>query len=227
LKSFVLLAMACVPAAFAAELALPPVVLYARFQQAPSEAVTTALRKELDSVMAPAGIGFEWRSLDNVRGDAPAVELVVVSFDGNCGAGELLHRPSVGGVLGWTHVSEGTVLPFTEIRCDLIRRFVQTHLLELPYSARDQAFGRAVARVLAHELYHVFTGSRSHGRAGLAKSTYNALDLLEERFEFDARDAAVLRHSPFHAALEVSSGNAAVAVPETLESDGRLQGEAQ
>ena len=50
---------------------------------------------------------------------------------------------------------------------------------------RDYLYGRAMARIAAHELYHVMMGSRDHGREGVAKPSISTADLLDERFDFD------------------------------------------
>jgi len=58
---------------------------------------------------------------------------------------------------------------------------------------RDYLYGRAMARVAAHELYHVVIGSRDHGHEGVAKPAFSVGDLLDERFDFDRIALALLR----------------------------------
>ena len=76
------------------------------------------------------------------------------------------------GALGWTHVSDGAILPFSEIDCDRIREFVQKELLYWKPAEREEVLGRAMARVVAHELYHIFANTPHHGSDGVAKAAY-------------------------------------------------------
>ena len=168
--------------------------------------VFESLQAELATIMAPAGIRFEWRSLKGVRGDEVSVELVVVQFKGTCDAANLGLRRYPPGALGWTHVSGGDVLPFSDVQCDGIRQFVRCGLAGLPLAAREKAFGRALGRVLAHELYHVFAGSRLHGAHGIAKPIYTVSELLADHLEFQAHDFDVLRSCKARAALNLPVG---------------------
>jgi len=101
-----------------------PIALYTQFQEDPPEAVTEALHDELDSVMAPMGLRFEWHSLTGARGNEVAVELAVLTFKGRCDVAGLMPRNGSPGALGWTHVSDGIILPFSDVDCDRIRGFV-------------------------------------------------------------------------------------------------------
>jgi len=192
----VLLALAAAPGgtrlpAPPAEVA--PIALYTQFQQEPPQAVTDALRDELEFIMAPLGLRFEWRSLPNVRGDEIAVELAVLTFKGRCDVTGLLPRTTNPGALGWTHVSDGVILPFSDIDCDHVRGFLQKQLLQQPVQEREPAFGRALGRVVAHELYHIFANTHKHGSEGVGKPAYTVKELLDDAFRFEDREGDALR----------------------------------
>ena len=82
------------------------------------------------------------------------------------------------GPLGWTHISEGAILPFADIDCDGIRSFLQAGLLGARADTEKSMYGRAVGRVLAHELYHIFANTQHHGAGGVGKATYTVDNLL-------------------------------------------------
>jgi hypothetical protein len=170
-----------------------PIALYSEFRQQPPAAVRSALYGELESIMTPLGLRFEWRDLHGPRLEEPAVELAVISFKGRCDASGLVRRPATPGPLGWTHISDGSILPFSDVDCDGVRTFLQSDLLALPASAREAAFGRALARVLAHELYHIFAGTTHHGSCGIGKEAYSARDLLAGGFRFEKRESKALK----------------------------------
>jgi hypothetical protein len=49
---------------------------------------------------------------------------------------------------------------------------------------RDYIYGRAMARVVAHELYHVLSQDHGHAEDGVAKPAFATSDLLANHFEF-------------------------------------------
>jgi hypothetical protein len=95
--------------------------------------------------------------------------------------------------LGWTYVSDGAILPYGDVDCDRIRLFIQMGLLGVPARQREQAYGRAVGRVVAYELYHILTRNPRHGSVGVGKAAYTVRDLLGDRFVFDEAESEQLR----------------------------------
>jgi len=167
--------------------------LYTHFQQQPPDAVLESLQEELANIMLPMGLGFEWRSLDASKGNEVSAELAVIHFKGRCDTEDLQLIEGRPGPLGWTHISEGEILPFSDINCDGLRLFLQRDLLRMPENERPAAFGRAVGRVLAHELYHVLAKTAKHGSWGIAKAAYTPEELLSPKFLFEKKESKVLR----------------------------------
>ena len=182
-----------------------PITLYTQFEQAPPWGVLKALQDEVASIMAPIGIRFEWRDLGKTGGHEVSAELAVVTFKGRCDAAGLLTRSKFEGALGWTHVSDGQILPFTDVSCDRVREFVQTGLLAFRVEDREAKYGRALGRVLAHELYHIFANTLRHG-SGVAKESYSVQDLLADDFQFEAKETRMLRTSRPKPAVEGTAG---------------------
>jgi hypothetical protein len=182
-----------------------PITLYTQFEQAPPGGVLKALQDEVASIMAPIGIRFEWRDLGKTGGHEVSAELAVVTFKGRCDAAGLLTRSKFEGALGWTHVSDGQILPFTDVSCDRVREFVQTGLLALRVEDREAKYGRALGRVLAHELYHIFANTLRHG-SGVAKESYSVQDLLADDFQFEAKETRMLQTSRPKPAVEGTAG---------------------
>ncbi len=189
--------------------AAPPessrIALYTHFDSTPPDDLLEAIHDELESIMSPMDLTFDWRSLDGVRGNEVSVELAVINFKGHCETDGLFPSRFSPGALGWTHVSDGTILPFADIDCDRIRGFVQKDLQTMPSARRPATMGRALARVLAHELYHIFAETSRHGTCGLAKEAFTIQELLGEEFHFQSRESTALRTSKVHAALRSAS----------------------
>src|SRR5207302_274823 len=184
---------------------IAPISLYAQFQEEPPQAVIDALHEELATIMTPMGLQFEWRALAGVRGNEVSVELAVLTFKGRCDVNSPVPRNTVAGALGWTHVSDGAILPFADVDCDRIRGFVQRDLLGTDAEDREAVFGRALGRVVAHELYHIFANTSRHGSDGVAKASYTVQELLTDEFPFEGRESREMRSSKAHQILEQAS----------------------
>lgn len=188
-----------------------PITVYTQFEEPCSGVAFEQMKAELVSIMSPIGLEFEWRSLDAARGNDVAVELAVVSFKGSCNMDEPPRPASEPGALGWTYTSEGHILPFSDVQCDRIRRFIGPLVADTDLVRREFLLGRAMGRVLAHELYHVFANTRHHGSAGVAKPFYSAPDLVTDRFRFEQKETRALRHQAFPALVRSSRDRAPAA----------------
>ena len=203
---FMCLALAALPALAGDRQPDLPSVLYTTFQQPAPLSVTRAMQDEVESVMGPLGRHFVWRSIAGVRGSEVASELAVLTFKGHCDVSGLAPKEAHPPALGWTHVSDGAILPFAEIECDRIKAFLQKELLYLPPEDREEAFGRAMARVVSHELYHIFANTQHHGSDGIGKSAYTVQELLADDFQFEERDGHAMRTGGAPAATQKTAG---------------------
>lgn len=181
------------------------ITLYSDFQQPPPAPVVGALQDELRAIMAPVGLRFEWRPLHAPRQNEVIVELAVITFKGRCDVADLALSSRRSSALGWTHVSDGVILPFAEVDCDGIRGFLRAELIHMQTGEREGAYGRAIGRVLAHELYHIFANTREHGTSGVAKPAYSVRELLSSVFTFEGPASAAIRSGKGMAALQADA----------------------
>ena len=96
------------------------------------------------------------------------------------------YRDAESGPLAFTHSSDGHILPFSEVECDRVRASIHSATGRRPLS--DLVMGRALARVLAHELYHVLARTSAHAHVGLTKPSLSGLELTSERLELSPSD---------------------------------------
>lgn len=192
MKLFILCLTLGVPPSFAGSRDVP-IRIYTHFQQEPPDDVMASVQVEVDKIMYPIGLHLEWRSLAMNLGNEVSRDLAVVRFKGHCDTKDLVDSDGYPGPLGWTYLSDGEVIPFIGINCDGIRIMLQRSLIRIPEPARTSAYSNAVARVLAHELYHVFTRTTKHGSSGIAKSAYSENELLSDRFSFNKQQSDALR----------------------------------
>jgi hypothetical protein len=172
-----------------------PVVVYARTDSQLPAQIQEELRTEVGQIMADAGYQIEWRSLAALHRGETAAELAVVTFHGGCAAEDSARPPARSAALGWTHISDGVVLPFAEVDCDRVYALLAPRVKHMQPTARGRTFARALGRVVAHELYHIFTHGAPHGSSGVAKPVYGADELTTEHFAFASREADLLQRS--------------------------------
>jgi hypothetical protein len=140
------------------------------------------MEREVENALRGAGRGIQWLSWDQAS-QGSFDELTVVRFNGNCETPAPPNLRSAKGPLGVTHVSNGTVLPFSDIACERIAGALWAAVSGLDPSQAELIFGRAIGRVVAHELVHVITGSVVHGRSGFVQPTLSAGELTCNRLD--------------------------------------------
>jgi len=174
-------------------LEVAPIGVFTHFQKPTTPVVFEAIQREVERIISPLGIPLEWKSLDHVGTRDIVTELAVVKFNGSCETTDLVPGARISNPLGITHVSDGIVLPFTDVDCSTIRDFLRKQLLQTSGERRDAIFGRAVGRVLAHELFHIFAKTGHHGTAGVGKPAFTERELVADQFELEDGEFRILR----------------------------------
>jgi len=168
-----------------------PLTIVLRGKAAISAETLNAMQREVESLVEPSSIRVAWTS--STTGVEVYDRVAVVRLRGDCRAGAPLlmtTRTEKGGSepLGQTQVVDGDVLPFAAVRCDAIRQLIGRDLALQPSYEREDLFGRALGRVLAHELYHILLRTTRHGTEGLARPAQSSADLLADRDNFAPAD---------------------------------------
>jgi hypothetical protein len=172
---------------------IAPVAVYTKFQQPPPAGVLVTLKAETAAILSRLDVQVEWRSIDKVTGNEVWAEVAVVTFKGSCGNSDASTSYSPSRRLGWTHISDGEVLPFAEVDCDLVRSFLASQLVSLDRADADRRFARALGRVVAHELYHILSRSPHHSNRGVDQPAYTAQELVSDRFLIEESPYRVLQ----------------------------------
>ena len=159
------------------------------------------MQRELTLIMSQAGYAIEWRDARASAQTYPDIpNIAVMELRGSCGlpAGPVQPVEPIEEhqALASTPLVEGRVLPFTTVNCEAVTRLLVPALAEEGAARRDFVYGRALARIMAHELYHVLTGRADHDREGIAKGGFTARDLVGERFDFQQTTLSKLRPAP-------------------------------
>jgi hypothetical protein len=75
-------------------------------------------------------------------------------------------------------------LPFGEVKCDELRKALSYLPRTTGSKQQQRALGLAMARVVAHEIYHILARTTSHAASGLAKASHNLKDLVSGTLSF-------------------------------------------
>jgi hypothetical protein len=162
-------------------------------------AAVTYMKRELSGLMQTAGYRLDWLNASAAIPDVRNGQLVVLDLTGSCSAKQ---APTESASEDWgieslasTPVSDGQVLPFSTLHCDSLNRVLGRTIAAEPAQRRPWLYGRAMARLAAHELYHVLSDTREHSREGVAKPCFSARDLLADHFEFETAALARMRRT--------------------------------
>ncbi len=162
------------------------------FKGAHSGASVSEMEREAGLIMKSSGIQIEWR----LPGD-PALQfdnLVVMSFRGSCVFGVPTRRYFEPGPYASTKITDGEVQPFGDVDCDRVVAATGDAMAEdTDYSRGEQLVGRALGRVVAHELVHMLTRSNRHGSEGVAKASLSGRELIGESLTLSMADIERVR----------------------------------
>lgn len=153
-----------------------------------------AMKQETQGILKDAGVRLDWKSREEAA-NASFDDLVVVHFNGAC---ELPPAPLYDelGPLASTYETDGQVQPFSDVSCDRVGAFVRSGLHGGDFKKGDFLLGKALGRVLAHELVHMLTGIKEHSHEGVFKPGLTVEQLVAGELPLSPGDIERLRARP-------------------------------
>jgi hypothetical protein len=145
------------------------------------------MRQEVSQIIAPSGIRLDWRTLSEAFAGT-FKDLVVLTFNGSCALDPAPPFHADLGAYAFTRTSDGEVQPFGEVDCDRVVNSVKSAADNEERAKPDLLMGRALGRVVAHELVHMLTRSPEHGREGVEKSALSGRQLISASLPLSAFD---------------------------------------
>ncbi len=147
------------------------------------------MRSEVSHLLRGTGVHLEFALRSELAPNQDFEDLVLVRFRGDCRMTGLAPLLDERGPLAWSHTIEGGILPFGEVFCDKVRRAIEP-VLYAPggHHTREIVFGRALGRVVAHELYHMIGATHRHGKKGVAQATFSGQELVADQMEIERED---------------------------------------
>ena len=173
------------PAAAAGNPSSPTITLLFQFDGDRSEESIDAMKKELEVILRSAGLTFDYKLRSELSETDVLSELIVVTFKGHCRMAALRPLIEEHGPYAITHVSDGQILPFSEVACDRIRVAIRPAMTGSHFKHADMVLGRALGRVLAHEVYHILAKTTHHGSRGVGKPCLSGDELVRAHLEMD------------------------------------------
>jgi hypothetical protein len=165
-----------------------------------SRLVVKAMKQELARIISDADIELHWKSSASAPEEVDG-RIFSVALSGSCVG--MARETRETGPLGWTQVVDGRVLPYIEIDCHRVRSLLTPQWSQASEVRRELYLGKALARVLAHELVHAMTRTLHHGDEGLRKWALSPMDLMRGKYKLSHSDFEDQTHLQLAAAARV------------------------
>lgn len=191
-SSFVLLTAAFACQAAANSLPSSNLTIVLSFKGTHSEQSITYMQREAEVILRPAGLNLDWKMAQEASlGTYP--DLVVMQFKGTCKVEPVPFVYDELGPLAFTYAADGTVQPFGEVACDKVAASVRSAMWGSDIRNPELLLGRALGRVLVHELVHMLTRSGEHARDGVERPALSGQQLIGASLPLSAADLARIR----------------------------------
>lgn len=169
------------------------------FQGPHSEQSIAEMKREFAGIMKGSTLRFDFRS----RSEAARVtsdNLMVVRFKGKCVFEPIPYLIDERGPMAFTYTTDGEVQPFSEVECGRVIQAMRPAMAGGDFGKGDVLLGRALGRVLAHEVVHILSKSGQHGASGVAKTALSGSQLIAPELRLEPEDleritGGVLRRS--------------------------------
>jgi hypothetical protein len=164
----------------------------AGFDRLPDRSTVEWMEQEAGEIFSDAGVPFSWHlgPEDVVEATGPQVS---VQFHGKCGLEPGAMPAPVRGPMAWVQPQGGEIRSFIDVDCDRTAAMIWQNRGTLPLPLVTRTFGRALARVVAHELYHYLTQSAFHTGSDLFRPAMTSMDLTMPQVRFECGEIEALR----------------------------------
>jgi len=174
------------------------VEVYLHGDSASAANLLNEMNRELAILMQHAGFQIIEPHGSDQAPSGEAAHVIVVELRGAC-AVPMVRSSSAEEIppalsLASSAVADGRVLPFSWVDCTALSRFLGPAISSQTTQSQEYIYGRSMARLLAHEFYHVLAQTGDHTQAGICKASFSRADLLADHLDFD--DAAIARLHP-------------------------------
>ena len=167
------------------------------FEGPHTSASIAQMQRESAGIMKDSGLQVDWRSREEAS-DLAFDNLVIVRFKGKCIFEPVGYLYDERGPLAMTHTSDGEVLPFSEVACDKVTTAMRSAMFGGDYNHADALLGRALARVVAHEVVDILSKSGAHGHDGIAREAFSGRQLIGNKLPLLPEDLKRIQQPDRH-----------------------------
>lgn len=169
----------------------PLVTVLLEFDQPHSDTSLQVMEKEATSLLTATGVQVKWLLKSELPHDAQFGDLVSFRVRGHCEMDSDPINVDDHGPLAMAYTANGVVLHFGEVECDRVKTAVLRTLNadDLTVRTANDILGRALGRVVAHEMYHILGNEMGHTKDGVTRKSLTANDLTCPRARFSERAA--------------------------------------
>jgi hypothetical protein len=164
-----------------------PVTVVLDFEHDRNDVSLPTVRSELQKLLSDAHVQVELRLRSQLAGRSQFGEIVIFKMKGVCSVASGVPIGALSderGPLAMTYTTDGEILPFGEVECDRVRQSLSRVWKSDLTGQHSHQFGVAIARVMAHELYHMLGESPAHTKAGVTKEGLSAHELMAPDLNF-------------------------------------------
>jgi hypothetical protein len=145
------------------------------------------MKREFAGIMKDSTLRFDFRWRSQASEEA-LTDLVLVRFTGKFVLEPVGYLYDERGPMAFTYSTDGIVQPFSEVACDKVTSAVRSAMAGSDFANADVLLGRALGRVLAHEVVHMLSKSGAHGRTGVAKTALSGSQLIAPELRLGPED---------------------------------------
>ena len=178
-------------ALFAATASAEGITIVLEFDGPHSEQSVAEMKREFEGIVKKTTLTVDWRTRREAEQEALS-NLMVVRFRGKCVLDPVPYLYDERGPMAFTYTTGGVPQPFSEVACEKVSTVVRSAMFGGDYAKADQLFGRALGRVLAHEVVHMLTRSGEHAREGVARRSLSGNQLIAPELGLDPVDLGKL-----------------------------------
>jgi hypothetical protein len=156
-----------------------------------SEKTVAEMKHEFEGIVKGTKLEVGWRAREQAEHEA-FNNLVVVRFKGKCILDPVPYLYDERGPMAFTYSTDGVVQPFSEVACEKVTTAVRSAMFGGDFAKADQLLGRALGRVLAHEVVHMLTRSGAHAHDGVTRQSLSGMQLIAPELHLSPEDLARL-----------------------------------
>ena len=157
------------------------------FRGAHSDRSVREMERESGAILSATGLKLDWR-LRNQTGGEAYPDLVVMTFNGTCKFNPAPRIYDELRPLASTTTTDHLIQSFGQVDCDHVIGTARSAMLSDDYARADLLVGRALGRVVVHELVHMLMRSAKHGTDGVFEPGLSGKQLIADTLPLSAMD---------------------------------------